>query len=486
MNRSIVESSGIRRDSAPAPRRLAFMPDMLSGFIMTNEALLIAVAGIGVWLHPNFYRAEYFNQQLFTVIFIVFMYCQIGKLSSFFNILVFMRPIRHADNLLLSIITSFLFLLAVLTGLDVLYIFSSTGLSIFFIITVLIVFCVRIITFFVLRYLSRHHYIGRNIAVLGTGPQATRFLQKIDRDPPFFTSISGIYSNDEPTSNATCHGHPVLGDINALLAAARAGSIDDVVVAMPWSADRRVIATIEALKELPVNVYLGADLVGFDLAFRPVLGAFSQLTMFEVLQRPISGWGAAAKQLMDYALAIAALIVLSPLLVLVAIAIKIESEGPVFFMQQRLGFNNKPFSIYKFRSMYIHDDSHGVVLQARKGDPRVTRVGRVIRATSIDELPQLFNVLDGTMSLVGPRPHALSHNEEYGKQIRGYFARHKVRPGITGWAQVNGLRGETTDVDLMRRRVEYDVYYTENWSLLFDVKIIVTTLFVFLIQKSAY
>lgn len=208
--------------------------------------------------------------------------------------------------------------------------------------------------------------------------------------------------------------------------------------------------------------------------------------MFEVVTRPISGWGYLLKTMEDYLLATIALFLLSPLFLIVAIAIRVESKGPVFFRQPRLGFNNQQFDIYKFRSMYLHNPEPGVIKQAGKDDPRITRVGRIIRRTSIDELPQLLNVLEGTMSLVGPRPHAITHNEEFGRDVRGYFARHKVKPGITGWAQANGYRGETDTREKIEARVQHDVYYAENWSLMFDIRIMIITVLVVLFQRSAY
>jgi len=207
--------------------------------------------------------------------------------------------------------------------------------------------------------------------------------------------------------------------------------------------------------------------------------------MFEVVQRPISGWSQLLKIIEDYSIATVALILLSPLMLLVAAAIKLDSKGPVFFKQKRLGFNNQEFAIYKFRSMYVHEPPAGRTEQAKEGDPRITRVGAFIRRTSIDALPQIFNVLNGTMSLVGPRPHALDHNEEFGRFVRGYFARHKVKPGITGWAQANGFRGETDTIDKIEGRVERDIYYAENWSLLFDIRIILMTALVVIFQKTA-
>ena len=482
----MIEGHDFKAAPQVTTRPFAYSPEMVPGVVMTLEAIIIGAVGFTLWAQPEFNRTEYTTQQAFNVFFVIIVYSYLANWASLFHINALMRPIRQADNVIITLITTFLFLLTVLIGLDVLYIFSTYCMWLFFLGSLLGVMIVRTTCFLLLRAMSRRGVIGRNLVVLGTGPQGVRFLRKIAHDPPYFTRVVGVFSADPEQAEPMQEGFPLLGGIDALLAHARAGQIDDIVVAMPWSADRSVAAAIETLKELPVNVYLSADLVGFELAFRPVLGAFSQMSMFEVLQRPISGWSAASKKILDYTLASAALLLLSPLLILVAVAIRLDSKGPVFFMQQRLGFNNQPFAIYKFRSMHVGSDAPGIVQQARRGDPRVTRVGRIIRATSIDELPQLLNVLNGTMSLVGPRPHALSHNEEYGRQIRGYFARHKVKPGITGWAQVNGLRGETADLDLMRRRVEHDVYYTENWSLLFDIKIIVMTGLVVLFQRSAY
>ena len=167
-------------------------------------------------------------------------------------------------------------------------------------------------------------------------------------------------------------------------------------------------------------------------------------------------------------------------------AIRLDSPGPVLFRQKRVGFNNQVFEIFKIRTMYHREHHGGMVAQARRDDPRVTRVGRLLRRTSLDELPQLLNVLNGTMSLVGPRPHALSHDRDFSRAVSGYFSRHKVRPGITGWAQVNGLRGEIDTSEKLQARVAHDIHYAENWSLLFDLRILVVTAFVVLFQRNAY
>jgi Undecaprenyl-phosphate glucose phosphotransferase len=210
------------------------------------------------------------------------------------------------------------------------------------------------------------------------------------------------------------------------------------------------------------------------------------MPLYTIVERPLSGWARVAKRAEDIVVSSVALFLLLPLLALVAIVIKLESPGPVLFHQNRFGFNNDLIRIYKLRSMQHQPEPEHAVAQARRNDPRVTRVGRILRRTSIDELPQLFNVLRGDMSLVGPRPHPVALNEEFAELIDGYLARHRVKPGITGWAQVNGLRGETDTLDKMRRRVEHDLYYIDNWSLLFDLKILVATLAVGFMNKNAY
>ena len=208
--------------------------------------------------------------------------------------------------------------------------------------------------------------------------------------------------------------------------------------------------------------------------------------MIEVVRTPFSDWMIFIKKVEDVIFSLIALTIFAPLMVIIAAAIWIESPGPVIFRQKRYGYNNKIFEIYKFRSMTHTPVPEGKTEQATKNDARVTRVGKFIRKTSLDELPQIFNVLDGSMSLVGPRPHAVDHNEDYAKVIDGYFARHRVKPGITGWAQINGFRGITDTVDKMESRVKYDVYYAENWSLFFDLKILIRTAFVGFINKNAH
>ena len=477
------ETSPDRRlDASP----YAYSSSILPGFVAFLDALAITLSAVVCYFVILKFNSYLFEYYIFATGFVVFAALALFTRADLYEINAIMRPISRSDYVLVSLATAFLFFLTIAFSLKVtdlysrLWLYSFAGSSFF------AIMFARILMYRALRVLSRRRVIGRTLVVLGAGEQGRRFLERIGDVQPYFTATRGVYDQNHADLEDEIAGVPVLGGIEDLVQAARRAEVDDIVVAMPWNADKALTDTIERLKKLPVNVYISSDLVGFQLAFRPALGSFHELPMFEVVQRPISGWSSLLKKAEDFLLAAIALIVLAPLLALVALAIKLDSKGPVFFMQPRLGFNNRRFDIYKFRSMYHEDVPESRVQQATKGDPRVTRVGRFIRATSIDELPQLLNVLNGTMSLVGPRPHALSHNEEFSRQVRGYFARHKVKPGITGWAQVNGLRGETDTPEKIEARVEHDVYYAENWSLAFDIRILIMTVLVVLFQKTAY
>jgi Undecaprenyl-phosphate glucose phosphotransferase len=281
------------------------------------------------------------------------------------------------------------------------------------------------------------------------------------------------------------NGCPVLGDLDDLVGYVRRGLLQDVVITLPWNADERLVGIIDRLRNLPVNVCLGSDLIGYHFP-RHHRRRLEGVPVLEIASVPLSGWSGIVKLAEDKILAVLALLVLSPLLLLIAVAIKLDSRGPVLFRQARYGINNEVIIVNKFRTMY-HDRPPEIgVPQASRGDIRVTRVGRLLRRVSFDELPQLLNVLRGNMSMVGPRPHAVEHNEQYAALIGGYHGRHRVKPGITGWAHVNGLRGETTTVEQMRRRVDFDIHYIENWSPWLDLRIVALTAVFGWRQKNAY
>jgi Undecaprenyl-phosphate glucose phosphotransferase len=408
------------------------------------------------------------------------------NLAGLYDLEPIMRPLAFADKIVIAFATTFLFLLAAAFSLKVSATFSRVWVTSFAVGSCMGTLLVRIIASRVLGHLADARVFTRNIVIAGGGEQARKLLAHIQTSQPRFISVLGIFTDtagDQVDGFGPCR---LLGNLDTLNAYVRTNCVDDVIIALPWSADDQIMAMMRKLRELPVNAYLSSDLVGFRLPFRQTPAHFGDIPLVEVMGRPLAGWGIVRKVALDYGLAIVLVILLLPVMALVALAIKLDSKGPVLFRQQRYGFVNKVFWIRKFRTMKHIEVSSKQTLQATRNDPRVTRVGRFLRRTSLDELPQLFNVLAGAMSLVGPRPHAIDHNEEYARTIRDYFARHRVKPGITGWAQVNGLRGETKTVEQMEARVKRDVEYAENWSLLFDLKILAMTVLVWLSGRNAY
>ncbi len=328
-----------------------------------------------------------------------------------------------------------------------------------------------------LRALKRQGKLNQRVAIYGVNRQALALSQFITSHAALTLDLAGIYderisprADDAPSLART-------GDLAALISAIRLGQVDQVIIAMPWSEDIHLRRVVSALSLTPVRIRLAPDRALFAFPDRPfvMLGDLPMMTLFE---RPISGKEQIAKRLEDLVLASLFILLAAPLMLVAALAIKLDSTGPIFFRQPREGFNNQRFRIWKFRSMHVGGPNSAVIQQAKRRDPRITRVGRIIRRTSIDELPQLFNVLSGEMSLVGPRPHAPSTragNRPFPDVIQTYAARHKVKPGITGWAQVCGWRGETETEEKLIKRVEHDLYYIEHWSVGFDLYILART-----------
>ena len=265
---------------------------------------------------------------------------------------------------------------------------------------------------------------------------------------------------------------------------ARKHGVTSIYIALPLSNVPRIGEMIRELRDTTASIYFVPDVFAFDL-IQGRLVEINGMPAISVCDTPFHGMDAVMKRVTDVVIASFALLLLAPLMLLLAAAVKLTSSGPVLFRQRRYGLNGEEIMVYKFRSMTVTEDG-AVVTQATKSDKRVTPLGRILRSTSLDELPQLLNVLEGKMSVVGPRPHAVAHNELYRKLISGYMIRHKVRPGITGLAQVNGLRGETETVEKMRARVQYDLEYLSHWSPWLDVKIICRTLWVIARDQNAY
>jgi Undecaprenyl-phosphate glucose phosphotransferase len=326
------------------------------------------------------------------------------------------------------------------------------------------------------------------VAVVGTGPIAQRLLRRWAVEPDPGIEVVGVYDDRASRNPVRCMGFPVVGTVNQLVRDSRRRRIDRVIVALPLSADGRLSEVMNELTLAPVDISICTDQFGFQLPLCKV-SHIGGLTFLDAVERPLSDWRWIVKDLEDRFLASLILILIAPLMLAIALLIKLDSPGPALFRQKRYGFNNQLIEVLKFRTMHHHATDPDATQLTQRNDPRVTRLGAFLRRTSLDELPQFLNVLRGEMSIVGPRPHALAAKAGgllYREAVRYYDARHRVKPGITGWAQVNGWRGETETTEQIARRVEHDLYYIENWSLAFDLKIILRTIFGGLTGRYAY
>ncbi|AYG65793.1 MULTISPECIES: undecaprenyl-phosphate glucose phosphotransferase [unclassified Rhizobium] len=347
----------------------------------------------------------------------------------------------------------------------------------------------RLLFAYGIRNWARNGIMERRAVIIGGGEPAKELIRALEHQPDNDIRICGIFDDrGEKRSPVMVAGYPKLGTVMELVEFARLVRVDMLIIALPISAEDRILQLLKMLWVLPVDIRLAAH--ANKLRFRPrAYSHVGAVPMLDIFNKPIRDWDGVAKRIFDIFFSLVALALLWPVMLGAAIAVKATSRGPVFFMQKRHGFNNEIIKVFKFRSMYTHMSDPTARNAVTKNDPRVTPVGRFIRKTSIDELPQLFNVLLGSLSLVGPRPHAVlaaSHNRTYADVVEGYFARHRVKPGVTGWAQINGWRGEIDSDDKIKFRTAYDLYYIENWSLLFDLKILFLTPFRLLNTENAY
>jgi len=325
--------------------------------------------------------------------------------------------------------------------------------------------------------LRRRGWLLRRVAILGATERGMALARELRDEPSMGLSLLGFYDDRASSERVSVPPEigPLLGLHADLVARARAGRVDIVYVALPLNAQARIRDLVQALSDSCVSVYVVADLLPIELT-NGEWNAVGDVPVVSVVETPFWGVGGLLKRAEDLVLGAAMLLVAAGPMALIALAIKVTQGGPVLFRQRRYGLNGEEIVVLKFRTMCCAEDG-AVVKQAQAEDPRITRLGRLLRRSSLDELPQLFNVLTGEMSVVGPRPHAVAHNELYRRLIPGYMIRHKVKPGITGWAQVNGWRGETDTVDKMVRRVEHDLQYIRDWSLGLDLKIVLLTVF---------
>ncbi len=324
----------------------------------------------------------------------------------------------------------------------------------------------------------------RSVVMVGVNELSVKLAERVDENPDLRMEVSGFFDDRHSSRQPEDQQIPLLGGMSDIPSYVRNNNINTIFISQPISAQPRIRKLLNELQDTTASIYFLPDIYVFDL-IQARFDSVAGLPVVAICESPFTGINSMVKRGSDIVLALIIQLLLLPVMLGIAIAIKATSPGPVIFRQRRYGLDGEEIIVYKFRSMTVCEDGARVV-QATRNDQRITRVGAFLRRTSLDELPQFFNVLQGRMSIVGPRPHAVAHNELYRKQIKGYMLRHKVRPGITGWAQVNGFRGETDTLDKMEARIAYDLDYLRRWSLALDLWIVVRTVGVVLKRDNAY
>ncbi len=467
----------------------AISPSMISGVIRLFEFLAIVAIGVGVYFWHVYPVDGFMNSYIFAsiagaILAMVFLQAadayQIGALRT--NITQ-IGKVFAAWTMVFALFALLAFFARV--GIDysrIWFGFWYAGGLLFFVVF-------RSIVATLVRKWSKDGRLERRAVIVGGGKNAEDLIISLEQQYDSDIRICGIFDDrKDDRSPPMVVGYPKLGTIAELVEFGRRARIDMLIVSLPISAESRVLAMLKKVWVLPVDIRLSAHTN--KLRFRPRSYSYEGSVPFlDVFDKPIADWDSVMKRIFDVVFSSLALLALSPVMLIAAIAIRLESKGPVIFRQKRFGFNNEVIDVLKFRSMYHELADPDAKIVVTKNDPRVTKVGRFIRKTSIDELPQLINVLRGELSLVGPRPHAVNaHTKDklWDEVVDGYFGRHKVKPGVTGWAQIKGWRGEVDNEEKIHRRVEHDLYYIENWSVLFDLYIVLITPFKMIGSENAY
>jgi Undecaprenyl-phosphate glucose phosphotransferase len=457
----------------------AYSPIVIAGAVRLADFFLLSLVGIAIYfgyVAPlNGFQWEYVAAIFGMTVAAVICF----QAADIYDVQIFRGQLRQMTRM----ISSWAFVFLLFTGASFLAKLggevSRLWLSAFFFCGLATLIAERLFLRTMVRSWARDGRLDRRTIVVGSDQNGETLIEALKIQDDSDIDILGVFDDRNDTRSLdTCAGSPKLGKIDDIVEFARRTRVDLVLFALPISAETRILEMLKKLWVLPVDIRLSAHTN--KLRFRPraysYLGKVATLDVFEA---PITDWDLVMKWLFDRIGGAIILLLASPLMALVALAVRLDSPGPVLFRQKRFGFNNERIDVFKFRSLY-HDQADPLATKVvTKNDSRVTRVGRFIRKSSLDELPQLFNVVfKGNLSLVGPRPHAVQgklQSRLFDEAVDGYFARHRVKPGITGWAQINGWRGEVDSEEKIQKRVEFDLYYIENWSVLFDLYILLKT-----------
>lgn len=454
-------------------------PIVLSGVYRLCEMLLIAAIGfIGYLVYVPSAGAAHYSYYLSAVAAVAMLSALVFHSVNVYSIQSFNTPIRQTPKLWVGFTLVFALFISAIFFLKVSDSYSRLWLGAWYVLGLLSLLFFRFAFATILKQWCREGRIYRRAVVVGGGEEGIEVIKALEAAENTDIRICGIFDErGDDRVPAEIEGYPKLGNYDELIEFGRVSRIDLLIVSLPLRAEGRIMSVLKKLWVLPVDIRLAAHTT--KLRFRPRAYSYiGNVPFIDILDKPLADWDFALKWLFDKVVASLAILMLLPVMLVTALAVKLTSKGPVIFRQKRYGFNNELIEVYKFRSMYTDMSDAAAAKLVTKDDPRVTAVGRFIRKTSLDELPQLFNVLKGELSLVGPRPHALqakAASQNYHDVVDGYFARHRVKPGITGWAQIHGWRGETDTEEKIQKRVEFDLYYIENWSIFLDMYILLKT-----------
>lgn len=458
--------------------RTVYSPMIIVGLSQAIEVIIVSALGIGMyfWLGGGGRAPLYCSG----IVLVGVAYTMIAKIVQGHSIAIYRTLGSQALRVLVAWALALIICLAAGAALKLENLtagnwFVSWGWSV-----LAVILAGRLVLRGLINYWSGQEKLTRRTIIVGGGEPAEKLIREIEHSSHSDIKILGLFDDrDDERSPDMVAAYPKLGSIKDLTIFARLAPIDLLLISLPMSAERRVVQLMKDLWVLPIDIRLSSHMSVLKFHKR-AYSYVGSVAVLDLMDRPITDWNLVSKWFFDRIIGTLALIALLPVMAVVAVAVKLDSPGPILFRQKRHGFNNKEIEVLKFRSMYSHMSDPAAKTQTTRNDPRVTRVGRFIRRTSLDELPQLFNVLFGQLSLVGPRPHAVKgfmKDTPFHEAVDGYFARHRVMPGITGWAQINGLRGETDTREKIMARVEYDLHYIENWSIWFDLLILIRTPF---------